>query len=125
MASRTARLPGLAVGEVEVGLPRVPVRRLDLPPALDRAAAVADRRRQARRARLRPAAPPPRGPVRPLALPPALDRVAVVADRRREALRERFALAPQFPPPVPDAHPVDAADAGAVGGGLGGGPVRQ
>src|ERR687894_301138 len=76
MASRTAGLPDPAVGEVEIGLPLAPVRRL---------------------------------------LPAAHDRVAVVADRRREALRKRYALAPELPPPVSDAHLVDAADAALVG----------
>src|SRR3712207_6467548 len=85
MASRTARLPDPAVGEVEIGLPPAPVRRL---------------------------------------LPAARDRVTVVADRRREALRERYALATELPPPVPDAHLVDAADAALVGVELEVGPVR-
>src|SRR5688572_4663967 len=85
MASRTTRLPGLAVGEVEIGLPRAPVRRL---------------------------------------LPAAYDRVAVVADRRGEALRKRFALAPELPLPVSDAHLVDAADVALVGVELEVGPVR-
>src|SRR5215210_6934856 len=76
MASRTTRLPGLAIGEVEIGLPRAPVRYL---------------------------------------LPAAHDGLAVIADRRGEALRERFALAPEFPPPLSDAHLVDAADAALVG----------
>src|SRR5918993_2612933 len=53
-------------------------------------------------------------PVRRL-LPAAHDGLAVIADRRTEALRERFALAPELPPPVCDAHLVDAADAALVG----------
>src|SRR5919107_6222672 len=84
MASRTTRLPGLAVGEFEIGLPRQPVRRL---------------------------------------LPAAHDGLAVVADRRAEALRERFALAPELPPPLSDAHLVDAADAALVGVELEVGPI--
>src|SRR5215208_1732506 len=84
-SERDTRLPDLAVGEVEVGLPRAAVRRL---------------------------------------LPAAGDRVAVIADRRGEALRERFALAPELPLPVSDAHLVDAADAAVVGVELEVGPVR-
>src|SRR5215212_1013426 len=79
-----SRLPGLAVGEVEIGLPRSPVRRL---------------------------------------LPAAHDGLAVIADRRAEALPERFALAPELPPPVSDAHLVDAADAALVGVKLEVGPI--
>src|ERR671917_1503405 len=79
------RLPDLTVGEVEIGLPRGPVRCL---------------------------------------LPAARDGVAVVADGRGEALRERLALAPELPPPVPDAHLVDPADAAFVGVELEVGPVR-
>src|ERR671911_969610 len=84
MASRTTRLPGLAVGEVEVGLPRAAVRRL---------------------------------------LPAAGDGVAVIAERRAEALRKRFALAPELPPPLSDAHLVHAADAALVGVKLEVGPI--
>src|ERR671911_397635 len=65
----------------------------------------------------------PRQPVRRL-LPAAGDRVAVITDRRAEALRERFALAPELPLPVSDAHLVDAADAALVGVELEVGPVR-
>src|SRR5215218_1149837 len=79
-----SRLPGLAVGEVEIGLPRATIRRL---------------------------------------LPAAHDGLAVIADRRAEALRERFALAPELPPPVSDAHLVDAADAALVGVKLEVGPI--
>src|SRR5918995_1231526 len=50
MASRTTRLPGLAVGEVKVGLPRAAVRRL-LPAAGDGVAVIADRRGEALRER--------------------------------------------------------------------------
>src|SRR5215210_1842771 len=49
--SGARRLPGLAVGEVEVGLPRQPVRRL-LPAAGDRVAVIADRCGEALRERL-------------------------------------------------------------------------
>src|SRR5215210_1596347 len=84
MASRTTRLPGLAVGEVEIGLPRQPVRCL---------------------------------------LPAAHDGLAVIADRRAEALRERFALAPELPPPLSDAHLVDTAYAALVGVKLEVGPI--
>src|SRR5215203_6985518 len=66
----------------------------------------------------------PRAPVRRL-LPAAYDRVAVVADRRGESLRKRFALAPELPLPVCDAHLVDAADAALVGVELEVGPVRS
>src|SRR5829696_9779472 len=65
----------------------------------------------------------PRAAVRRL-LPAAYDRVAVIADRRGEALRKRCALAPELPPPVSDAHLVDAADAALVGVELEVGPVR-
>src|ERR687895_1092303 len=57
-------------------------------------------------------------------LPAAGDRVAIITDRRAEALRERFALAPELPLPVSDAHLVDAADAALVGVELEVGPVR-
>src|SRR5918997_5307884 len=50
MASRTTRLPDLPVGEVKVGLPRAPVRRL-LPAAGYRVAVIADRRGEALRER--------------------------------------------------------------------------
>src|SRR5215212_9983282 len=55
-----SRLPGLAVGEVEIGLPREPVRRL-LPAAYDGLAVIADRRAEALRERfaLAPELPPP------------------------------------------------------------------
>src|SRR5215207_7151071 len=84
-SDRDTRLPDLAVGEIEVGLPRRPIHRL---------------------------------------LPAPHDGLAVIADRRAEALRERFALAPELPPPVSDAHLVDAADAALVGVELEVGPVR-
>src|SRR5919202_6883520 len=65
----------------------------------------------------------PRAAVRRL-LPAARNRVALIADRRGKALRERFALAPEVPLPVSDAHLVDAADAALVGVELEVGPVR-
>src|SRR5919202_5446125 len=64
----------------------------------------------------------PRAAVRRL-LPAAGDRVAVIADRPGKALRERFALAPELPLLVSDAHLVDAADAAVVGVELEVGPV--
>src|SRR5215212_2671077 len=55
-----SRLPGLAVSEIEIGLPREPVRRL-LPAAHDDLAVIADRRAEALRERftLAPELPPP------------------------------------------------------------------
>src|ERR671915_1350663 len=49
-SERDTRLPGLAVGEVKVGLPRAAVRRL-LPATSDRVAVIADRRGEALRER--------------------------------------------------------------------------
>src|SRR5436190_18887640 len=58
-------------------------------------------------------------------LPAAGDRVATVLEPAGEALGKGFALAPEPPFAIADAHLVDAADAPVVGIELVVGPVRR